>query len=132
MAKLTKTDERVLQELDNPDFYRSGKITLAKPLTIGERQITELEFDFEKVTGQSYIYALDVDKQNNNLSQLSSKQLVALMAAALTKERLDFQDLFVNLSTADMITVMQVTNLYFFGLRFRMGKNLGSLSHELE
>ncbi len=114
----------ILEKLRNPDFYREGKITLAKPFVIGEREITELEFDFSKMTGLDYVNAMDVDRAAVGNNKASRKQIVSLFAASLKTPGIDYKDLMNFLGPNDMMTVLQVGELYFMGANFRTNMSL--------
>lgn len=102
-----------------PKVTYKGKIKLNKPLQAGENEITELKYDFEKITGLDYAMALSFDKSSDGIQDLSVKQMVALFASGLETEGLDATDLLKRLDLQDMMAVVQVIRLFFTRKMYR-------------
>ena len=65
---------------------KSGIITLKTPLRAGGRDVTELAYDFGKLTGWEYADAMDMDPRAGNIYKITRKQALCLFAAAAGKE----------------------------------------------
>ena len=64
---------------------KSGIITLKTPLRAGGRDVTELAYDFGKLTGWEYADAMDMDPRAGNIYKITRKQALCLFAAAAGK-----------------------------------------------
>lgn len=61
---------------------KSGIITLKTPLRAGGRDVTELAYDFGKLTGWEYADAMDMDPRAGNIYRITRKQALCLFAMA--------------------------------------------------
>lgn len=95
------------------------KYTLKKPVSYNSEEITELEFDFDKLTGKD---ALEVENELMRLGKLAIytqlqniNYIMAMAARACTKPI--GTDLFAFLSIADYNEIRNKTQLFLLGIR---------------
>ena len=107
------------------DKIASGRMTLMVPLTAAGREITELNWDFRKLTGWDYVNALDCDNAGVNVFKITNKQALSLFAAAAAKATtmkneagieihpLDAHDIRDRLGIDDTIKAVQTATVFF-------------------
>lgn len=110
-----------------PEVIKKGKIILNKPLIVSDKEVKELEYDFEKITGLDYANALSFDRDYNSVQNMSTKQMVALFASGLITEGLDARDLMTRLDMQDMMAVIQVIRLFFTQKRYKADMSIVNL-----
>ena len=88
---------------------KSGIITLKTPLRAGGRDVTELAYDFGKLTGWEYADAMDMDPRAGNIYKITRKQALCLFAAAAGKanEGVDATDIRERLGVEDAQTAVE-------------------------
>lgn len=106
------------------NFYRWGKFVLAKPFSVGEREIKEIPFDYGKITGQDYMLAMAEDKGGKSYGFPSPRQLLALFAKAMDLPGVDVHDLYRELGGEDAMLVIQLGEQYYSGANFRAAQRL--------
>ena len=96
-----------------------GKLTLETPIKSGEKEITELKYDFTAMTGLEYTDALDNDMNANPnaIQNITHKQALALFAKAAAKqtEGLDMQDIMTRIGATDALEGIQLAKIFFVG-----------------
>ena len=96
-----------------------GKLTLETPMKSGEKEITELKYDFTAMTGLEYTDALDNDMNANPnaIQNITHKQALALFAKAAAKqtEGLDMQDIMTRIGATDALEAVQLAKIFFVG-----------------
>ena len=96
--------------------FSSGTLTLIDPIRDGQRTVTELHYDFCRLTGWEYADAMDSDREGDkNAFRLTNRQALALFAAAAAKqtEGLDVTDIKQRLSIRDAIKAAQIATVFF-------------------
>ncbi|MBS6844007.1 MAG: hypothetical protein ACLTV6_06390 [Christensenellales bacterium] len=88
---------------------KSGIITLKTPLRAGGRDVTELAYDFGKLTGWEYADAMDMDPRAGNIYRITRKQALCLfaMAAGKANEGVDATDIRERLGVEDAQTAVE-------------------------
>ena len=96
-----------------------GKLTLETPIKSGEKEITELKYDFTALTGLEYTDAMDNDMNANPnaIQNVTHKQALALFAKAAAKqtEGLDMQDIMTRIGATDALEAVQLAKIFFVG-----------------
>lgn len=92
-----------------------GILKLEKPIRAGGEDVTELAYDFTKLTGLDYTSAMDSDQQANQIYRISSRQALALFAAAAAKEtkQTDARDIIERIGMTDAVEGVQLATLFF-------------------
>lgn len=93
----------------------SGTLKLATPIRSGGADVTELQYDFGKMTGLEYADAMDSDKKSQNMFVMTQKQALALFAKAAGKANkgMDETDILERLGGVDAMEATQLA-MYFF------------------
>ena len=93
----------------------SGILALEKPITAGDEEITELAYDFNELTGMEYTEAMDSDPNTQGIYRITSRQALALFAAAAAKqsEKLDRRDIVERIGVTDAVEGTQLATLFF-------------------
>lgn len=113
-----KAPEPELDPLKAAERVSHGKLILSRPIKDGEREVTELVYDFTALTSTEYADALDsVPGQNANAFRLTNRQALALFAAAAAKATpgLDVIDVRERLSVMDVNVAVQIATVFFIG-----------------
>lgn len=95
-----------------------GRLALEKPIRAGEREITELEYDFTELTGLDYTEAMDAGNGGGrNLSGMGYRQGLSLFAkaAAICNEGLDMQDIVSRIGATDAAEGVELASIFFSG-----------------
>ena len=94
-----------------------GRLTLETPIKSGDKDITELKYDFTALTGLEYTDALDSDANMNPnaIQSITHKQALALFAKAAAKQTsgLDMQDIMTRIGATDAVKGVQLSKLFF-------------------
>jgi len=92
-----------------------GTLTLVNPIRAGGKDVAELEYDFQKLTGWEYAEAMDEERGTRGMFQVSAKQCFALFAAAAAKatKGIDATDIKERMGAADAVTAGQVAQLFY-------------------
>lgn len=93
----------------------SGTLKLETPIRSGGADVTELAYDFHKLTGWEYAEAMDCDKAAPNAFVMTSKQALAMFAKAAGKatKGIDEIDIKERLGAVDALEAVQLTTLFF-------------------
>ena len=91
-----------------------GTLTLVKPIRAGGRDVTELKYDFSRLTGWEFADAMDMDAKGTNFFQLTRKQALCLFAATAGKEteKVDATDVRERLGIEDTMRAVEITMLF--------------------
>lgn len=95
--------------------YINGTVKLKKPIRARSEDVTELKYDFDKVTGWEYAEAMGMDTDSRNVFTISHKQALALFAKAAEKAMdgvLDARDIRERLGTVDAVTAVQLAVVF--------------------
>lgn len=92
----------------------SGVMKLRTPIRAESKDVTELRYDFSKVTGWEYVEAMDADRTAENVLRISSKQALCLFAVACAHEHtnLDARDIRERISAMDAMQATQIATLF--------------------
>jgi hypothetical protein len=94
-----------------------GILELETPIVAGEKQITELPYDFTVLTGMEYTDAMDSDNRGNaqQMYSITYRQGLNLFAAAAAKEveELDMTDIITRIGVTDAVEAVQLATLFF-------------------
>lgn len=92
-----------------------GKLELKAPFTIGDDEITELEYDFNELSGLEYAEAMDSDPKGTTAFKVTYRQGLALFACAAAKqtEGVDMKDILEKLGSEDGVEAVQLGTLFF-------------------
>ena len=88
---------------------------LEKPITAGDKEITELAYDFNDLTGVEYTMAMDSDMNARETFKITYRQSLALFAAAASKhtEALDSRDIIEKIGMTDAVEGVQLATSFF-------------------
>lgn len=102
-----------------------GRLALETPITAGDKEFTELAYDFTKLSGLEYVDALDSDRNvgARQVDSISSRQGLELFARAAAKEaeELDATDIVTRIGGTDGAVAAQLGSL-FFAASIRAGR----------
>ena len=92
-----------------------GRLRLETPIVSGDTEITELTYDFTKLTGLEYTDAMDSDANATQMFRITYRQGLALFAKAAAKEteRLDMNDIIAKIGMTDAQEGVQLAALFF-------------------
>lgn len=94
-----------------------GRLGLKNPILAGEKEITELTYDFTELTGLDYTEAMDAGAGmgGRNLPGMGYRQGLSLFAKAASKctEGLDMNDIVSRISAADAAEGVELASLFF-------------------
>lgn len=92
-----------------------GRFKLEQPITIGDRQISELAYDFTDLTGVEYTVAMDSDMNAREAFKITYRQSLALFAAAAAKhtEGVDSRDIIEKIGMTDAVEGVQLATSFF-------------------
>lgn len=93
-----------------------GRLALEKPIRAGEREITELAYDFTELTGLDYTEAMDAGNGGGrNLSGMGYRQGLSLFAkaASICNEGLDMQDIVSRIGATDAAEGVELASIFF-------------------
>lgn len=120
-----KINESTVKYKESEEAMREGKgiLTLEKPIKARGKDITELKYDFNTLTGMEYIQAMDSDTMANQIFKITSKQALNLFAIAVENSTpdVDKQDVLSQIAFTDAAIATMYTTL-FFTATVRAGK----------
>lgn len=120
-----KDDKNVLTDPEEQiRKFGHGKLRLCTPIRANGQDVTELVYDFTKLTGNDYVDAMDTDTKAVNLFRLSGRQALALFAAAAGKATpgIDATDIRERMNVQDTMKAVQLATV-FFAASNRAGNN---------
>jgi len=94
---------------------RSGTFMLETPIKAGEKEFTELKYDFSRLSGWDYADAMDSDTTANNSFRMSTRQAIALFAKTAAKENegIDALDILERMGICDAMKAAQLAAVFF-------------------
>ena len=104
--------------MEAAEAVSTGKFALKTPIRDGEKEYTELKYDFNALSAWEQAKAIDAGTLNrNDTFNISYTQALSLFAAAAGKctEGLDATDIRERLSAADGIAAIRVASIFFNG-----------------
>lgn len=114
----TSEDRKALEKaVRNPILMFAGKMKLKKPILSQDKEITELHYDYDSLTNEEYMRAMDSDRKADPYG-ISHRQAMALFAfAAKGNEGLDARDIIERISAPDGMGAQQLSiNFFHFSL----------------
>ena len=118
--KKTKKAAKKDKPLDDPEEairdIGKGKLKLHKPFISDDKEISELIYDFENMSGLEMARAMDKGARNgSNAFRISDEQALELFFASAGKETpgCDAQDIRRGLSGVDAIVAVQIATVFF-------------------
>lgn len=117
MSENIKATENTEPKVDYEELLKritSGVLKLRTPIRAESADVTELKYDFSKVTGWEYVEAMDADRSSDNILRMSSKQALCLFATACAHEHtnLDARDIRERISAMDAMQATQLATLF--------------------
>lgn len=97
------------------ELISKGRIALETPITARDKELTEICYDFTKVTGLEYLDAMDADPKNQNAFRISQKQAFFLFAKAAAKATGDVDeiDLRQRMGKGDVMNAVRIATAFF-------------------
>lgn len=95
---------------------RKGKLKLESPILASGKEVSELEYDFGKLTGWDFANAVDgAASAKSSAFRLTQRQALMLFAAAAEKcnDGVDAEDIKRRMSIDDAIKATQIAALFF-------------------
>lgn len=93
-----------------------GTLKLEKPIRASDTDVTELHYDFNKLTGWEFAKALDKDTDSKTSAfRLTQMQALELFAAAAVKEtpNVDAEDIRRRIGISDAVKATQIAVVFF-------------------
>ncbi len=91
-----------------------GTLKLSAPIRAKSQDVTELQYDFSKLTGWEYVEAMDADASARNIFKISQKQALCLFAAAAGKVTpdVDATDIRERIGAVDALRAVQLATVF--------------------
>lgn len=111
--------------LPDLNMISKGTLELAVPLRAKSQDVTQLHYDFTKLTGWEYAEAMDCDTNARNVFNITKKQALCLFASAAAKATpdVDATDIKQRIGIADAQRAVQVATLFLTTSAQVAGKN---------
>ena len=110
-------DERKRKKQEASQALKEGRgiLSLETPILAGDKNITELVYDFNELTGMEYIDAMDSDPNAQQIFKITYRQALALFAKAAAKETeyVDMRDILERIGMTDAVEAVQLATLFF-------------------
>ena len=110
-------DERKRKKQEASQALKEGRgiLSLETPILAGDKNITELVYDFNELTGMDYIDAMDSDPNAQQIFKITYRQALALFAKAAAKETeyVDMRDILERIGMTDAVEAVQLATLFF-------------------
>lgn len=92
----------------------SGTLALKQPIRSQSMDLTELRYDFSKLTGWEYVEAMDEGGATRNIFEISQKQALCLFAAAAGKatDGVDAKDVRTRIGMEDTLRAVQIAMVF--------------------
>lgn len=92
-----------------------GRLKLEVPIKSGNGEVTELAYDFTKLTGLEYTEAMDQDANAVYAYKITYRQALSLFARAAAKQTpgLDMRDISERIDIRDALEGVQLATLFF-------------------
>ena len=114
-----KNEKNEVKATENVQKVLAGEITkgtlkLSTPIRAKSQDITELQYDFSKLTGWEYVEAMDADVTARNVFKISNKQALCLFAAAAGKATpdVDATDIKERIGAVDALRAVQLATVF--------------------
>lgn len=122
------TKEQSTQEAAKPvtlDSMSKGTMQLVTPIRAKSSDVTELQYDFKKLTGMEYVEAMDSDPNAKNVFKVTAKQALCLFAVAAGKvtDDLDATDIKERIGVADTVKAVQLATVFLVASAREANKN---------
>lgn len=119
-----KEEEKLIEEAKK---QYAGTLKLQIPIKSHDTDVTELKYDFTKLTGRDYVNAI---KGTRNVFHIDAEGELMLFACAVEKteenDGIDRRDVYERISAQDAIVAVQLSS-NFFNASFRVGsKNISN------
>lgn len=103
------------KEANEAMIQGKGKLRLEKPILAGDEEVTELEYDFNELTGMEYADAMDSDPNAQQIYRITYRQGLALFAKAAAKQtsKIDMRDVMERIGVTDAVEAVQLATLFF-------------------
>jgi len=123
------TPEEIQQKIkETRDRMARGTLALDKPIRAGGEDVTELDYDFTRLTGLEYARAMS-DAGNTDIYKINAVQAFNLFCISAEKQNMSKKvaaiDIMRDMGAADAVKAVQVASL-FFVLASRTAKNHSS------
>lgn len=111
--------------LPDLNMISKGTLELAVPIRARSNDVTQLHYDFSKLTGWEYAEAMDSDPNARNVFIVTKKQALCLFATAAAKATpdVDATDIKQQLGLADAQRAVQVATVFLTTSARAAGKN---------
>lgn len=120
--KPTKTSNATNKAID----LSKGALQLSQPIRARGVDVTELKYDFSKITGWEYAEVMDSDKDASGFSVFTRKQCLRIFALAVEKampEMMDRHDVMERIGLADSMTAINIGGFFIVASAKEAGKN---------
>jgi hypothetical protein len=114
-----KNEKNEVKATENVQKVLAGEITkgtlkLSTPIRAKSQDVTELQYDFSKLTGWEYVEAMDADVTARNVFKISNKQALCLFAAAAGKATpdVDATDIKERIGAVDALRAVQLATVF--------------------
>ena len=110
---------QIIEEANEVLRQGKGQLRLETPIKKGEKEYTELKYDFTVMKGFEYTDAMDSDANAANSFNLTKRQALALFAKAAAKQTdgLDMQDIVAEIGMTDSVEAVEIATLFFTASR---------------
>ena len=115
LLETIKERKRKKQEASEAMSEGKGVLALETPIHAGDKDVTELAYDFTEMTGMEYIDAMDSDPNAQQIFKITYRQALALFAKAAAKQTdgVDMRDILERIGMTDAATAVQLATLFF-------------------
>lgn len=116
-VQLNEQEQKQEPKLDDMKSETLGKgvLKLKTPIRANDKDVTELQYDFLKLTGWDIVMGMDADRTARNAFMVSSKQALTLFAMAAARETagVDVEDIKRRIGVEDAILAIQTASLFY-------------------
>ncbi|MGN0996554.1 MAG: hypothetical protein ACI4PG_06575 [Candidatus Ventricola sp.] len=94
--------------------FRRGVLKLKTPIRAGGQDVTELCYDFTRLTGMEYVEAMDMDEDALNVMRVTYKQALCLFAQAAGKATpgIDATDIRSRMGVTDAAHAVRLATVF--------------------
>lgn len=123
--------EPAAETLERPAILRRGVLQLKTPLKSRDEDITEIKYDFDRITGKELLDILDgktAKERAMTRDEFTARQSLRIFArAARGNGGLDEFDLMERLGTEDTLAAVQLGKLFFMVMASGVADRIKSL-----
>jgi hypothetical protein len=107
--------ERMREAILKAGTIECGILELSVPITARGEDVTELRYDFRKITGRQYIQALDVAAPSRAMNAITNEQALELFIAATKNQNdgIDDVDIRERMGIDDVIQAVRIGKVFF-------------------